>query len=160
MHGSGRKDEARMNLNNKIRELITENKFGDLEDLFYKTTPEVFQESLLDITFDNKNLVAYSLICMLLIKNETAQFHCFAAELLIHPLCIIEGAYASALYHVKKAIELDPGDICLKELLLFFHEVPDQLIGAEEARRIANEILKEKPDSKCAKWTLDCLSGE
>ncbi|MBN2910566.1 hypothetical protein JQC72_13750 [Polycladomyces sp. WAk] len=39
------------------------------------------------------------------------------------------------------------GDVSVKEFLLLFHEIPEKLISEDEAKKIAMEVLKEKPDS-------------
>ena len=107
------------------------------------------------VAFDNESTVIYSAVCMLLIRNETAGLHYVAAEILMHPLCHFEGAYAAALYHVRKAIELDPKDAGLKEVLIFLHDVPDQVVSKEEAISAAKQVLEERPGSKCARSLLE-----
>ena len=134
-------------LKQKITEAIRLNDFCELEAALcgvgYEEVRGIFQE----IAFDNRDLIPYTCVCMLLIKRETAQLHYLAAEMLALPLCHIEGAYVSALYHARKAVALDPEDITLKEFLLLFHNIPDMLIEVEEAQKIAQEVLKVRPDS-------------
>ncbi|MFJ8261013.1 hypothetical protein ACIQ4I_03495 [Rummeliibacillus sp. NPDC094406] len=63
------------------------------------------------------------------------------------PLCHIEGAYQSAFYHAKKAIEIDENDVSLYEYLLFFNIIPDALLTNQEAKNIEckiNELKKLK----------------
>ncbi|CCF14315.1 hypothetical protein BLGI_2241 [Brevibacillus laterosporus GI-9] len=66
---------------------------------------------------------------------------CLASSLLSHLLRHIDGAYKSALFHSRRALELSPNIISLKENLLFFHTVPDRLICKEEAILLAKEVL-------------------
>jgi len=139
-----------MALTDTIQKLITTNDFASLEQLSTTMDTEEFEEGLLEATFNNKNLLPYTFICMMLMKKETAELHYLAAEILCLPLCFFEGAYASSLYHARKAIELDPDDISLKEFLLYFYKTPDRLITKEEALRVAKEILQKKPDSSAA----------
>ncbi|WP_278343214.1 hypothetical protein [Parageobacillus thermoglucosidasius] len=66
-------------------------------------------------------------------------------------MCHLPDAYASALYHAKRAVELSPEDVSLKEHLLLFYEIPEKLISKEEAKAIAQEILKIITDNKMGK---------
>ncbi|BBW96444.1 hypothetical protein ACPVTF_08110 [Geobacillus icigianus] len=97
------------------------------------------------------NLLIYS---YLINNNETAYYHYLASELLSTAFCHLPDAYASALYHAKRAVELSPEDVSLKEHLLLFHDIPEKLISKEEAKAIAQEILKIMPNSEAAKNVL------
>ena len=125
----GKNKGLKMNLESRIKKLVLENNFSELEKLLGDATVEKIDDILSKIAFDNESVVMYTTACMLLIKKETAELHYIAAQLLMHPLCHFEGAYAAALYHVRKAIELDPDDIELKEVLVFLHGVPDKVVS-------------------------------
>ena len=138
----------------RLEFLFRSNDFFALEKELGREDVKFLESDFVGLVFDHKSLIWYSLICMLLIKKETAELHWIAAFVLSYPLCHLPGAYASALYHTRKAIQLDPNDIELKEFLLLFYEIPDQLVGKEEAIKIANEILEVKPSSSAAKGVL------
>ncbi len=147
-----------MNLKNKIEKAIENNDFTTLERLVEKLSFNDLRNNLIEVAFNNKSMVLYSLVCILLTKNETTDLHYLAAEILSLPLCHFEGAYAAALFHTRKAIELDPNDTSLKEFLLFFHGVPDRLITNLEARSIIAEILESDSNNKTAKALLKRLN--
>jgi len=136
-----------MSFDKQIRELLEANCFSKIENLILNIPLKDVSRYLINIAFDTESIVTYSIICMMLIKKETSELHNLAATLLAQPLCHIDGAYSSALCHTRKAISLSPEDINLKEWLLFFHVIPDKLVSDEEAKEVALEILKEKPDS-------------
>ncbi|QSO46734.1 tetratricopeptide repeat protein [Alicyclobacillus mengziensis] len=58
------------------------------------------------------------------------------------------------MFHTRRAIELSPDDVSLKEHLLLFHDIPEKLVTTEEARKIAEEIISVAPDSPTAKSIL------
>jgi tetratricopeptide (TPR) repeat protein len=68
------------------------------------------------------------------------------------------GGYKCSLHHIQEAIELDPSDIELQEILLFLNETPpkktpdglQRVITNKEAREIAQVILKKDPNNQCA----------
>lgn len=79
-----------------------------------------------------------------LIKNENAQDHYFVSLILAHPLNFLDGAYDQALYHAKRAMQLDENDVSYKEYYLFFYKQPDLIVSVpdEEFEKYCDEILK------------------
>ena len=139
-----------MELKEKIEKLLSTNDFVSLEHLLDGIDIDVWGEKLLDIAYDNESLVAYTLICMMLIKKESPRLHCLASTLLSHSLCHIKGAYSSGFYHMRRAVALDQKNVGYKEALLFFHEIPEQPLDKEEALELAMQVLKQDPKSKPA----------
>jgi hypothetical protein len=144
-----------MKLKDKIHKLVLNNDFNELENLLENVDREELRSGILGFAFQSQSIVAYTIPCMLLIKKDTAELHYIVAEVLATALCHLEGAYSSALCHARRAVELDPTDVSLKEFLLLFHDIPEKLISTEEAKKIAAEVIKEKPDSSSARDILD-----
>jgi len=63
----------------------------------------------------------------------------------------LQGAYLVALFHARQAVSLNPDDVGLWEYLLLFHDIPERLIGDDEAVQIAKRILTIKPESIVAR---------
>ena len=143
-----------MDLKSKIKKHLESNDFLKLEELYKTAKSKKFEKDLSFVAFEYPTLVSYTFLCMLLIKKESTELHVWSAVLLMQPLCHIEGAYAAALYHIRKAIALAPKNINLKESLLFLHEIPDQVVSKEEAIATAREILAKDPNRTCAKSLL------
>jgi hypothetical protein len=143
------------NLKEQIKSLLKENKLVELEELLSSYSEAEISDPLITASFDTYHIATYSVACMLLMKKQTAEMHWLAAEILIHPLCHLEGAYSAAMYHVRKAIELDPTDLGLKEVLIFLHGVPDRVVSKEEAISIAYELLEKEPANRCAHDLLE-----
>jgi hypothetical protein len=139
-----------MELAKKIKLMLENNEFRKLQTLFESTKPNLWEEELLDITYDTGNLAAYTIICMMLIEQESPKLHSLASAMLVHALCHINGAYASGYYHMLRASILDPKDVGYKEALLFFHKIPDQLLSKKRAIELALEVLEKDPTSKAA----------
>jgi hypothetical protein len=144
-----------MKFKDEIQKKMLSNDFSSIEKLLNNASRDEIK-SLIDIPFDTGGIITYTIVCMMLIKKETSELHYRAAQILFLPLCYLEGAYSAALYHIRRAIELAPKDKGLKELLIFLHEVPDQVVSKDEAISIARELLKEdsnnKPAQKLLKW--------
>lgn len=73
----------------------------------------------------------------------------------------MEGAYFSALYHVRRSLELTSyQSIEDLEMLLFLSEVPDQVVSIEEATDAANKIIALEPTNQIAKEFMKKLRSE
>lgn len=113
---------------------------------------KTFYDSILFEAFEQSSICYYTFVSRLLIENESILLHSLATELLIQPLCHMEGAYFSALYHVRRSLELTSyQSIEDLEMLLFLSEVPDQVVSVEEATDAANKIIAIEPSNQIAK---------
>ncbi|HDR4604074.1 MULTISPECIES: hypothetical protein [Bacillus] len=142
-----------------LENLITSADFEEAEKLFKNNNFEEFSEEILYVTYENSSITKYSFINYLLMKKESSDLHDLAFDLLVNPLCHIEGAYHSALYHAKKSVELtveltkeENVDSLLQ--LLFLHSVPDKLISDTKAIEICNKILELDASNEIAKETI------
>ncbi|UNP77232.1 hypothetical protein MN033_03270 [Bacillus nitratireducens] len=139
----------------KLENLITSADFEEAEKLFKNNSFEDFSEKILYVTYENSSIINYSFINYLLTKKESNDLHDLAFDLLINPLCHIEGAYHSALYHAKKSAELTKEENVDSLLqLLFLHSVPDKLISDTKAIEICNKILELDASNEIAKETI------
>lgn len=99
-------------------------------------------------------MLVYAFLCYVLYDTNTAYLHNLTSVIMSTALCHIQGAYQTAFFHAKKAIELAPNDLNFKEFLLFFYVIPEKLLSHDEAMIIAKEILMKR-DSKPARQILN-----
>ncbi|MFB6433773.1 hypothetical protein [Bacillus thuringiensis] len=138
-----------------LENLITSADFEEAEKLFKNNNFEEFSEEILYVTYENSSITKYSFINYLLMKKESSDLHDLAFDLLVNPLCHIEGAYHSALYHAEKSVELTKEENMDSLLqLLFLHSVPDKLISDTKAIEICNKILELDASNEIAKETI------
>ncbi|GAB6445438.1 MULTISPECIES: hypothetical protein [Bacillus] len=139
----------------KLENLITAFNFEEAEKLFKSNSFEEFSEEMLYVTYENSSITNYSFINYLLTKKELSELHDLAFDLLVNPLCHIEGAYHSALYHAKRSVDLTKEENVGSLLqLLFLHSVPDKLISDKKAIEICNKILELDASNDVAKETI------
>ncbi|TPV45900.1 hypothetical protein [Bacillus dicomae] len=139
----------------KLENLITSAAFEEAETLFKSNSIEDFSEEMLYVAYENSSITNYSFINYLLMKDESSDLHDLAFDLLVNPLCHIDGAYHSALYHATRSVELtneENVDSLLQ--LLFLHSVPDKLISDKKAIEICNKILELDASNEVAKETI------
>lgn len=139
----------------KLENLITAVNFEEAEKLFKSNSFEEFSEEMLYVTYENSSITNYSFINYLLTKKESSELHDLAFDLLVNPLCHIEGAYHSALYHATRSVDLTKEENVGSLLqLLFLHSVPDKLISDKKAIEICNKILELDASNEVAKETI------
>ncbi|MFB7157394.1 hypothetical protein [Lysinibacillus sp. NPDC056232] len=135
----------------RLENCILSLKFIEAKALVDGLTKDEFEDYILELCYKSESIIYYSFVLDLLKCRETAFLHYIASIILSHPLCHLEGAYQAAFYHAKKAIDWDGDDVELKEFLLFFNAIPDKLLNDQEAKILAEKVLKIKPDSEVAK---------
>lgn len=146
-------------MTNNLETMLLSVEFPQAKKFVDKLPLETFREEILFLSYENQSIINYSFLNYLLGQKETADLHELAFAILVNPLCHIEGAYISALYHAKRAVELtNRQDVGHLENLLFLHSIPDKLIDDDEAMLISNEILILDPSSDIAKETISELS--
>lgn len=72
-----------------------------------------------------------------------------AIDIMLHPLCFIEGAYSIALFHARELLAIVENVENL-ERILFFYNIPDKLVSKEEAQYIAQKILSIESENVVA----------
>lgn len=138
----------------KIKHFIIAGEFSQAGRFLNEIGQDKLESILLDIGYDDECICAYSFVCFLLLKQESKDYHHLASIILIHAFPHLVGGYKTALYHIRRAIEMDPNDIDLEEMLIFFHNIPEKLVSREEAIKVATKVLEKKPESNPAKRIL------
>lgn len=142
-------------MSNNLETLIVSGRFKEVKDIYQTTDFETFKNDLLTLAYDNEDLSNYSVLVYLLLDTEDDKLHDLAFQVLSQPLCHIEGAYTSSLYHAQRAVDLtDAADVKRLENLLFLNIVPEKIVSDEQAKSIAEKILVLDPTNEVAKDTL------
>ncbi|WED56113.1 hypothetical protein OE059_04450 [Exiguobacterium profundum] len=142
-------------MSNNLETLIVSGRFKEVKDIYQTTDFETFKNDLLTLAYDNEHLSNYSVLVYLLLDTEDDKLHDLAFQVRSQPLCHIEGAYTSSLYHAQRAVDLtDAADVKRLENLLFLNIVPEKIVSDEQAKSIAEKILVLDPTNEVAKDTL------
>lgn len=144
-------ENKKKNIINLILSGDFENAKKAVEEFSYKELDDL----LMIMGFDyGQSLIVYSFVCYLIKCNEDIKYHFLAQSVLCGPLCHIEGAYETALYHNKTILNIEDNNIRAKEMMLFYNMLPTPLVGDEEALLLAKDILKQEPDNVVAQRHL------
>ncbi|MBM0064455.1 hypothetical protein [Alkalicoccobacillus gibsonii] len=141
-----------MNELTDLHEHILSGNVSEALEFYQNMDFKPFYDSILFEAFEQPSICYYTFVLCLLSEDETVSLHSLATKLLIHPLCHMEGAYFSALYHVRRSLELTSyQSIEDLEMLLFLSEVPDQVVSIEEATDAAYKIIALDPTNQTTK---------
>jgi len=145
-------------MSKKLENSILAFKFIDAEELYHTNDLQHFHDELISSAYENGNMINYTFLHYLLMKEESAELHNLVFSLFVNSLTHIEGAYHCALYHAQRAVELtNEQDTFSLEHLLFLNIVPDKLVSDEKAIEICHKILALDPLNKTAKSSLNEL---
>ncbi|MFB1051683.1 hypothetical protein [Paraliobacillus sp. JSM ZJ581] len=143
-------------MTNKLNEFISSGNLEKAKKVSSDLSYEELDAKLTDIAFENSSITNYTFLMSLIVENEKAELHRIAFDMLVNPLCHIEGAYYAALYHAKRCVELtDQQDVGYLTNFLFLHDVPDTVVSEKEAYKIAEKILLLDPNNEIAKEFMD-----
>lgn len=115
---------------------------------------EKSDEIILKAAYDTESIVIYTFACYLIEKGNF-YYHRTAMKLMIHVFQYIEGAYSTALYHLRCLCLNEPDNIDHMEMLLFFWNIPEKLVNDEEALSVSYKIIECDPTNLAA---LDTIS--
>ncbi|OYD06594.1 hypothetical protein [Paludifilum halophilum] len=128
--------------------LIRTGNYNEAKELASHWDLDEMENLLLEYSFDTEDIGVYTLLNIHLLDQENGPIHHVISVIMSMAFSHWNGAYQVAFYHAKKAVELDPENLDFKEYMLFFYEIPDQLLSKDEAISLAKEILKQRPIAK------------
>lgn len=132
-----------------IKLKMEQGKYIELEMICRELDTFELRDVILNIAYETESISVYGFIVYMIQKREKTEWIKLAIDVLINPLCFIEGAYSIALFHARELLGYDRNVENL-ERILFFYNIPEKLIDDVEAYRIAEEILSMEPDNKVA----------
>lgn len=107
------------------------------------------RDVMMDIAYETESVNVYGFLSYMMRKHENEEWLKLAVDILLNPLCFMEGAYSVALFHARELLSINRNAENL-EKLLFFYNIPEKLIEKEEAYFLAEELLNIEPDNKVA----------
>ncbi|MBQ5988518.1 MAG: hypothetical protein IJL67_03390 [Oscillospiraceae bacterium] len=137
-----------------IKKYIFEGNYHLAEEVCGKMKMPEIHDILLTLAYDTDSICIYSFIRYMISKTNLPSWIGLAVEVMIHPLCHIEGAYSIALFHSRELLKLEYNEKNL-EMILFFYDIPEKLITQSEAESVAKELLAIAPENKVALSVLE-----
>ncbi len=114
---------------------------------------DTIKDILITLAYDTESICVYSFVQFMIIQTKNASWIELAIDIMINPLCFIEGAYSVALFHSRELLFIEE-NVKNLERIIFFYNIPEQLIDEEEAKLISKKILKIEPNNEVAlRWS-------
>ncbi len=135
------KESFRMNL--------LQGKYKEAEEQCKSMDDNSIRDMIMTIAYDTESIGVYSFIRYMIEKTKKRSMVELAVDIMINPLCFVEGAYSVALFHARQLLLIEKNVANLEKILFFYH-IPEKLIDKEEAQCIAKEILKMEKKNKVA----------
>ena len=142
----------------KFKELVLEGFYHEAENLMMTISLNEQRDMIMNLAYDTESIAIYGFLRYMLEKSKTKYLLELTIDIMINPLCFIEGAYAVALFHTRELLKVDFSVETL-ERLIFFHNIPEKLVDDKEAELVAREIIKIEPDNCVANCILKSLSN-
>lgn len=130
-----------------IKLKLEQGKFLDVEKISNEMDILKFHDILMNIAYETEWISVYGFVAHMIKKKENCEWLKLAVDIMLNPLCFVEGAYSIALFHARQLLSIDRNVENL-ERILFFYSIPERLIDKDEACAIAEEILAIEPDNK------------
>lgn len=132
-----------------IKLKIEQGKYIELEEICKEMDISKLRDVMLNIAYETESISVYGFIVYMTQKKDDVEWIKLAIDVLLNPLCFIEGSYSIALFHARELLSYDKNVENL-ERILFFYNIPEKLVDDAEAYRIAEEILAIETDNKAA----------
>lgn len=136
-------------MNKKLEKILLQGKYKEAEELCKNVNETTIRDVLLEIAYDTESICVYSFLQYMIMSTEEKKWIKLAIDMMLNPLCFVEGAYSVALFHTRQLLQMEKSVDNL-EKLLFFYNIPESLLEEDEARYIARQILKLDPDNEVA----------
>ncbi len=140
-----------------IRLNLEQGQYTEVEKICKEINVLDLRDILMNIAYEIESINVYGFISYMARKQESEEWIKLEIDILINPLCFIEGAYSLALFHARELLNIHRNVENLERILFFYH-IPEKLVEKDEADRIAEEILAMESDNEAALLIkkLDC----
>lgn len=138
---------------NKIKESIFKGDYCDAEKILLELDKNKQRDVIVNLAYDTESISVYSFLRYMSEKNRTQFWLELIIDVMINPLCFIEGAYSTALFHTRELLKMN-SSVANMERILFFYNIPEKLVGHTEAELMAKEIISIEPNNAAALETL------
>ena len=133
----------------KIKELILEGFYCDAEKVLLELNQNEQKDLIMSLAYDTESISVYSFLRYMSEKNRTQFWLELIIDVMINPLCFIEGAYSTALFHTRELLKMN-SSVTSMERILFFYNILEKLVGHTEAKLVAKEIISVEPNNVVA----------
>ena len=132
-----------------LKKKLLQGKYERAKEICETMDDDNIRNTIMMIAYDTESICVYGFIQYMINKTKKISWIELAIDIMLNPLCFIEGAYSVALFHARELLLIDKSVDNL-ERIIFFYKIPEKLVDEEEVKIIAKEILALEPDNEVA----------
>ena len=135
----GQSIEKEKNMSEKLKMNLLQGKYKDAEKICEGVAINDLRDIIIKIAYETESICVYSFVNYMIQKTKEIGWIELAIDIMINPLCFLEGAYSVALFHARELLHIEKS---IKNLdrILFFYNIPEKLIDEEEVNYLIKEI--------------------
>lgn len=139
--------------NINLKNYILNGKYDEAKEICDSMSMEDIKNEIIQIAYQTESLSVYAFSEYMSSFKDCIEWNKLIIEILINPLCFIEGAYSIAFHYSKQLLKKEYS-IDNMERLLFFYDIPERLLEKEKALDIAKSIIQIDSMNAIAKKVL------
>lgn len=141
MHGLLNKQGGDFISNINLEHYIVKGQYDEAKKICDNMSINDIKNEIIHIAYQTESISVYAFSEYMSSFDDCIEWYKLIIELLINPLCFIEGAYSIAFYYSKELLKKEQS-IENMERLLFFYDIPEKLLEKEKAFDMAKYIIK------------------
>lgn len=141
-------------MTNIVKLKLERGQYIELEEMLKGMEMAELRDMMMNIAYETESVNVYGFLSYMTQKYENEEWLRLVVDIMLNPLCFVEGAYSIALFHARELLSIDRNAENL-ERILFFYNIPERLVDKKEACCLAEELLAIEPDSKVALQTKE-----
>ena len=148
-------------LREQLENALVSGRFDECYRIYREQSFEKISNELLALSWKTGDIqkLPYAFVWFLLSKKENVKLHLLGHDILFNSLNHLPHSYELGLYHARRLTELEPDNLHHKRIFLLYNHIPERVLGDNEAKQAAIEILKKEPDNKVVKEQLECIES-
>lgn len=103
----------------KLKKLVLEGFYHEAENLMLTIPLNAQRDIIMDLAYDTESIAIYGFLRYMLEKNKTKYLLEMTIDVMINPLCFVEGAYEVALFHTRELLKIDFSVETMEKVIFF-----------------------------------------
>ena len=114
-----------------LKRNLLQGKYQEAEDICKSMDDNSLRDMIMTIAYDTENISVYCFIQYMIQRTGKASWVELAIDIMLNPLCFIEGAYSVALFHTRELLLIEK-NVRNLERIIFFYNIPEKLVDEED----------------------------
>lgn len=91
-------------MNNNIKLFLMQGRYKEVEAICENMEMKNIRDMMMTIAYETENICIYSFVYYMIQKKKNDDWIKIAIDIMLNPLCFVEGAYCVALFHARELL--------------------------------------------------------